>query len=95
MGQATQLLIWETEVVKAEPGRAIVQARKPLHTMSAKQAARVLGLSVDRVYDLWQAGCLEGSKPGAIARRRDGRASNAKLVLDAESVLRWKERAAS
>ena len=84
--------LWETAVEKAADGSVTLRPRVPLSTMSAAQAARVLGVGRDRVYDIWQAGLLEGTKPGALARRRDGRGSNAALRLDTASVLEYNER---
>lgn len=85
------LCIWETEVTQAGDGRAVVVARKPLSRMSSKQAARLLGCSEWTVRKLFRLGLLSGWKPGAAAKRKDGRGSNACLVLDAESVLRYKQ----
>lgn len=85
------LCIWETEVQPAGPGRATVVAKKPLHRLTVKQAAKMLGCSAWTVSRLFRLGLLSGWKPGAAAVRGDGRASNATLVLDAESVLLYKE----
>ncbi len=63
-----------------------------MSVMSAKRAGEILGLGVDRIYDLYQAGLIEGCKPGAMAVRKDGRRSNAALRLDSASVLEYKER---
>lgn len=86
-----QLLIWESEVTPAGEGRAIVTARKPLYRMNTTQAAKVLECSEWTVRKLYRLGLLSGWKPGAARKRRDGRESNAGLVLDAESVLRYKQ----
>lgn len=86
-----QLLIWESEVTSTSEGQAVVTARKPLFRMSVKQAAKLLGCSTRVVSKAFRCGKLSGWKPGAVAVRKDGRASNASLVLDAESVLRYKE----
>jgi excisionase family DNA binding protein len=91
MAEQMQLLIWETEVTPAGDGRAVVTARKPLHRMSVAQAAKLLGCSKDNVWRAFRAGLITGWKPGARASRRDGRQSNAALVLDAGSVLGYKE----
>lgn len=85
------LCIWETEVTPAGDGRAVITARKPLHRMSSTQAAKLLGCTEWTVRKLYREGLLSGWKPGAARKRRDGRASNAALVLDAESVLRYKQ----
>lgn len=69
-----------------------VRATKPLSRMSVSQAAKVLGVSEWTTRKLWRMGLLAGWKPGAARRRSDGRGSNAALVLDAESVLRYKRR---
>lgn len=68
-----------------------IHARKPLSKMSVKQAAKVLGTTEWNVRHLYRLGILKGEKPGAIKVRRDGRASNAALVLYSESVLLRKE----
>jgi hypothetical protein len=84
-------LIWESELVPRGDGRLEVVARRPLSHMSRRQAARALGVSEWTVSDLFRLGLLEGYKPGArVLQRRDGRASNAALRLDSESVLRYK-----
>lgn len=85
------LCIWETEVTPAGEGRAVVTARKPLHRLSVAQAAKMLGCSKDGVWRAWRAGLITGWKPGARTKRKDGRSSNAALVLDAGSVLAYKE----
>jgi hypothetical protein len=85
------LCIWETEVTPAGEGRATVVARKPLYRMSVAQAAKMLGCGKDAVWRAFRAGLITGWKPGARSQRKDGRASNAALVLDAESVMRYKE----
>lgn len=91
MGEQLTLCIWETEVQAAGENRALVIARKPLSRMSSRQAAKLLGCSEWTVRKLYRIGLLSGWKPGAARLRRDGRASNAALVLDAESVLRYKQ----
>jgi hypothetical protein len=89
--RAEQLtLIWESELVARGDGRMEVVARRPLSHMSCKQAARALGVSTWTVSNLYQLGLIAGYKPGARVRRKDGRASNASLRLDSESVLRYK-----
>jgi excisionase family DNA binding protein len=59
--------------------------------MSSGQAAKMLGCTEWTVRKLFREGLLSGWKPGAARKRSDGRASNAALVLDAGSVLRYKE----
>ena len=85
------LFVWESEVSTAGDGRVTITARKPLSHMSRRQAARVLGCSEWTVSDLFRLGFLRGYKPGARVKRRDGKASNAALRLDSESVLRYKQ----
>jgi hypothetical protein len=92
MSEQLQLLIWESEVTRTGAGSVTLTARRPLSTMTTAHAGRVLGLGRDRIYDLWQAGLLDGYKPGAIATRKDGRRSNAALRLDSGSVLEYRER---
>jgi len=77
-------------VVRDGDGAVRIVARKPLSTMSAARAGKVLGCSAWTVRKLFRLGFLKGYKPGAAAKRRDRRASNAALVLDSESVLRYK-----
>jgi excisionase family DNA binding protein len=89
--QQLTLLVWESEVVKTGNNEVRIIARKPLSEMTSKQAAKCLRVTEWTIHKLWRAGKLQGYKPGAAKKRRDGRASNAKLVLDAESVLRHKE----
>jgi hypothetical protein len=92
MAEQLTLCLWETSIERGPDGAVTLRARVPLSTMGVKQVARVLGLGRDRIYDLWQAGLLDGHKPGAIAVRTDGRRSNAALRLDSESVLRYRAR---
>ena len=85
-------LIWESELVTRSEGRVELVARRPLSHMNRKQAARALGVSEWTVSDLFRLGLLAGYKPGArVLRRKDGKASNAALRLDTESVLRYKQ----
>jgi hypothetical protein len=89
--RAEQLtLIWTSDLVTRGDGRTELVARKPLSHMSRRRAAAVLGVSEWTVSDLFRMGLLEGYKPGARVKRRDGKASNAALRLDSESVLRYK-----
>lgn len=90
-GEQLTLCIWETEIQPAGENRAVVVARKPLHRLSSGQAAKMLGCSEWTVRKLYRHGLLSGWKPGAAAKRSDGRGSNACLVLDAESVMRYKQ----
>ncbi|RYG95368.1 MAG: hypothetical protein EON58_14325 [Alphaproteobacteria bacterium] len=85
-----KLLIWESDIVQAGDGRAVVTAKKPVSHMSCKQAAKVLGCSEWTVSSLYRERLIEGFKPGARKQRKDGKASNAALRLDSESVLRYK-----
>ncbi len=93
MATERQLLIWDSEVTREADGSAKVVARKPLLRMSIKQAARLLGCPRDTVERLYRRGIIGGWKPGENPKtgRKDGRGSNAKVVLDAESVLRHKQ----
>ncbi|MCU0752743.1 MAG: hypothetical protein MUC40_06905 [Akkermansiaceae bacterium] len=91
MAEQLQLLVWESEITAAGDGRAVVTARKPLSRMSVEQAAKLLGCSKDNVWRAFRAGLITGWKPGARTSRRDGRQSNAALVLDAGSVLEYKK----
>jgi hypothetical protein len=91
MAEQLTLCIWETEVQPAGENRAVVVARKPLHRLTSGQAAKILGCSEWTIRKLYRHGLLSGWKPGAAKVRRDGRQSNACLVLDAESVLRYKQ----
>lgn len=90
-GRAEQLtLIWTSEIIRDGNGRVRLVAKEPKRNMSTLEVASLLGVSVDTVQDLYQLGFIKGSKPGARVQRKDGRASNAKLVLDSESVMRYK-----
>lgn len=84
-------LIWESELVPKGDGRMELVPRRPLSHMTRRQAARALGVSEWTVSDLYRLGLLEGYKPGARVKRKDGKASNAALRLDSESVLRYKQ----
>jgi excisionase family DNA binding protein len=84
------LCIWETDVKQAGEGRAVLTARKPLSRLSTAQAAKILGCTQWTVRKLFREGLLTGWKPGAARERSDGQTSNAALVLDAESVLKYK-----
>lgn len=83
-------LVWESELVPRGDGRMELVPRRPLSHMSRKRAARVLGVSEWTVSDLFRLGLIDGYKPGARVVRKDGKASNAALRLDSESVLRYK-----
>lgn len=85
-----QLLIWESDVVTTGPGKVEITARRPLSHMGVRQAAKVLGVSEWTVRDLYRLDLVKGFKPGARKPRKDGRASNAALRLDSESVLTYK-----
>lgn len=83
-------LVWESELVPRGDGRMELVPRRPLSHMSRKLAAKVLGVSEWTVSDLFRLGLLDGYKPGARVHRKDGKASNAALRLDSESVLLYK-----
>lgn len=85
-----QVLVWESEVTTTGAGRVEITARQPLSHLSVRQTAKVLGLSTWSVGDLFRLGLITGFKPGARRVRSDGRASNAALRLNAESVLDYK-----
>ena len=87
-----EVLAWNTTVTKAGNGRAIVTAQTPIRDLSVAQAAKILGCTPRTVRRAFRAGLITGSKPGAVHQRSDGRDSNAALVLDAASVLNYKER---
>ena len=84
------LLIWESDVTRDGENRAVVTARQPVFAMSTKQAGKVLRCSERVVCKLYRNGILSGYKPGAIAKRSDGRKSNAAIKLDSESVIKYK-----
>lgn len=93
MAGERQLILWESELTHDVRGAAQLVARKPLYRMSIAQAAKLLGCPRDTVERLYRQGILGGWKPGEnpTRPRKDGRRSNAKVVLDAGSVLRHKE----
>jgi hypothetical protein len=90
--QQLTFLVWESEVVRSGENQVTIRARKPLSEMPVKQAANILKVSPKTVRKLWRLGLLEGWKPGGAIKRKDGKGSNASLVLDSESVLRYKAR---
>lgn len=69
-----------------------MKAIKPVSHMSRQQAAKVLGCTAQVITNLFKLGILKGYKPGGWRVRSDGRASNAKLVVDSSSVLDYKKR---
>lgn len=83
-------LVWTSDIVTDGDGVVRIVARKPLSHMSRARAAKVIGCSEWTVSDLFRLGYLKGYKPGARKKRKDGRASNAALRLDSESVLLYK-----
>jgi len=85
------LFVWATRIIKRGDGRAELVAVKPKKEISVAEAAEIIGCSRDSVWRTWRAGLITGTKAGARSNRRDGRASNATLSLDAESVMRYKE----
>lgn len=84
--------LWETAIERAADGAVTLRPRVPLSQMSVKQAAGILGCSPWTVQTLYQAGLIDGYKPGARVVRKDGRGSNATLRLDSGSVLEYKAR---
>ncbi|MFC5049228.1 hypothetical protein ACFPK9_01160 [Rubritalea spongiae] len=91
-----QLMLWETEVVPTGNGRAQVVAKKPLLEGGVDEARRVLGgldaVTRDDIYRLIRRGYIRAWKKMPGVQRRDGRASNCKLVVDIESVLMHRQR---
>lgn len=88
------MLLWETEVRSGADGTAQVLARRPVLECDVDRARIYLGgkevVSRRQVWRLYQLGKITGYKPGAVARRTDGRGSNAKLVLSVESIMRYR-----
>jgi hypothetical protein len=89
---ARAILAFEAEVTRAADGTVTIRPGKPVANMNVKAAAKLLGITPWLVQKLWRAGLLKGCKPGAVSSRKDGRASNAALVLDAQSVLDYQGR---
>jgi hypothetical protein len=88
-----RLLLWESDVTASGDGRSIVTARRLVGDCSVETAQKILGNCPRKVvYRLRKAGRIDGMKPGAIEERKDGKRSNAKLILDMESVLRYREK---
>ena len=58
-------LVWESDVIRLPNGRVELVAREPMKNISAKQAAKLLGVSTWTVTDLYRLGLLDGFKPGA------------------------------
>ena len=90
MAEQLHLLVWESDVTPAGDGKVTLTARRPLSHMNRKQAAKILGVSEWTISDLYRLGLLDGYKPGARRKRTDGKASNAALRLDSQSVLEYK-----
>lgn len=86
------LFVWATRIIKRGDGRAELVAVRAKKEISVAEAAEILSVRPRTVRRLWKFGLINGWKPGAVAERSDGRDSNAALVLDAESVLRYKAR---
>ena len=86
------LFVWATRVIKRGDGRAELVAVKPRKWLSVAEVAEILGVKPHTVRRLRKYGLIDGWKPGAVVERRDGRESNAALILDAESVLRYNAR---
>jgi len=84
------LMIWESEVTRHGDNSVTLRAQQPLHRLTTKQAAKLLGTTQWQVQKLYRCGILSGWKPGGLHRRKDGRANNARMVLDAASVLAYK-----
>ena len=86
------LMIWESDITRTGDNTVVCTARKPLSRMSPKQASKVLGCSEWTVQKLYRDGIISGWKPGGIRQRKDGRRSNASIVLDSASVLEYKQK---
>lgn len=84
------LFVWSTRVIRHGDGRAELVATVPKRDLTVAEAAKLLAVPPGTVRRIWKFGLIDGVKPGAVQTRRDGRASNAALVLDAESVMRYK-----
>jgi len=84
-------LVWDTEITRHADNTVTLRASKPLHRMSTRQAAKLLGCSEWTVQKLFQRGVLTGWKPGGLVKRKDGRASNSAIVLDAAALLEYKQ----
>lgn len=92
MSKQLTTCVWESEVIRTGENTVTVRANKPMPRMSCKQAAQLLGTTAWQVQKLYRQGILSGWKPGGILIRKDGRKSNASIVLDAASVLNYKQR---
>lgn len=87
------LFVWATRVIKRGDGRAELVAVSPKKDLSVAEAAQILSVQPRTVRRLWKYKVIRGGKPGAVVQqRKDGRGSNAALVLDAESVLLYREK---
>lgn len=84
-------MIWESDITRTGENTVVCTARKPLSRMSPKQASKLLGCSEWSVRKLYRDGLLSGWKPGGHRQRKDGKRSNAWVVLDAGSVLEYKQ----
>lgn len=91
MAEQLTLCIWESEITRSGDNTVTLTARRPLSRMSTRQAARLLGCSEWTVQKLYRDGILSGWKPGGLKVRKDGKRSNAAVVLDAGSVLEYKQ----
>lgn len=85
-------LFWESELTRNPNGSVTLRAVRPLSHMTRAQAARAIGCSEQVITNLFRCDQIKGYKPGGWRTRKDGRASNAKLRLCSESVLRYKQR---
>lgn len=90
-------MLWDTEITQAGDGRAVLTARKPLSTCDTERALATLGMDNTRgarwtLFRLRQEGLIRGEQIGAVKKRRDGRASNAKITWDVESLIRHRQR---
>ena len=89
-----QFFFFEADPTRGADGSVTLKPGKVVTECSVKKAAAMLGgVSADTVRRLWHAGLIAGYQPSKprVSKRRDGRGTNAKLVLCAISVLRYAE----
>lgn len=89
-----QPLLFETEVRKDDSGAVSLVPGKVIVECSVERARALLGgVSSQTVLRLWRSGLINGYQPslGRVKKRNDGRRTNAKVILCAESILRYRE----
>ncbi len=88
-------MLWETKVSSNGDGSARIMATKPVLEGNVDEARKILGgfAAVTRqdVYRLVRQKYIVGWKVRPGMERKDGRATNTKLVLDLESVVKHRE----